>query len=106
MAPRSIQIVLAVEVAAPWRPTSRVVGNSPAGPPDEHRQSIVGNAVHGELLMLGIEIGQTSVAKYMARRRARRRRAGGHSFATMLTALRRWTFSWCRQSPFVRSMAC
>ena len=69
MAPRRVQIVLAVEVAAPWRPTSRVVGNSPAGPPDEHRQSIVGNAAHGELLKLGIEIGQTSVAKYMARRR-------------------------------------
>jgi len=50
VAPRRIQIVLAVEVAAPWRPTSCVVGNSPAGPPDEHRQSIVGNAVHGELL--------------------------------------------------------
>jgi|SRR6478752_3220582 len=26
--------------------------------------------IHGELLKLGIEIGQTSVAKYMARRRA------------------------------------
>jgi hypothetical protein len=25
--------------------------------------------IHGELLKLGIEIGQTSVAKYMARRR-------------------------------------
>ena len=30
--------------------------------------------IHGELLKLGIEIGQTSVAKYMARRRALRRR--------------------------------
>ncbi|WP_207382359.1 hypothetical protein [Nitrobacter sp. Nb-311A] len=26
--------------------------------------------IHGELLKVGIEIGQTSVAKYMARRRA------------------------------------
>jgi hypothetical protein len=26
--------------------------------------------IHGELLKLGIDIGQTSVAKYMARRRA------------------------------------
>ena len=29
-----------------------------------------GARIHGELLKLGIEIGQTSVAKYMARRRA------------------------------------
>ena len=40
--------------------------------------------IHGELLKLGIEIGQTSVAKYMARRR------GPPSL--------RWTFSWCRRS--------
>jgi hypothetical protein len=26
--------------------------------------------IHGELLKLGIDVGQTSVAKYMARRRA------------------------------------
>jgi hypothetical protein len=35
-----------------------------------HRQSVVGRArIHGELLKLGIHIDQTSVAKYMARRR-------------------------------------
>src|SRR3954470_20814315 len=42
----------------------------------------------GDLLKLGIEIGQTSVAKYMARRRARHK-DGGLSFATMLTVSRR-----------------
>jgi|SRR6478609_8826088 hypothetical protein len=48
--------------------------------------------IHGELLKLGIEIGQTSVAKYMARRRALRRRIGRRSFVTTLTVSRRWTF--------------
>ena len=97
-----------------WRWKSRRRGGRPAVSLEIRRlvrqMSIAsllwGTPLHGELLKLGIEIGQTSVAKYMARRRARRRRAGGHSFATMLTALRRWTFSWCRQSPFVRSTAC
>jgi transposase InsO family protein len=54
----------------PLRSTDCTVGNSPADPRDEHRQPVVGSAEnHGELLKLGIEIGQTSVAKYMARRR-------------------------------------
>jgi hypothetical protein len=44
---------------------------------------------HGELLKLDIDVGQTSVAKYMARRRNLPRRDGGRSFATMLTAARR-----------------
>ena len=40
--------------------------------------------IHGELLKLGIKIGQTSVAKYMARRRGPLpRRAGRRSFVTM-----------------------
>jgi hypothetical protein len=46
------------------------VGNSPTDPRDEHRQPVVGApSIRGEILKLGIEIGQTSVAKYMARRR-------------------------------------
>jgi hypothetical protein len=70
MAPRRVQIVLAVEVAAPWgRPTvapeirklirEMSIANSLWGAP----------RIHGELLKLGIDIGQTSVAKYMAKRR-------------------------------------
>jgi hypothetical protein len=45
--------------------------------------------IHGELLKLGIDIGQTSVAKYMARRRGGAdlcRRDGRHFFAIMRTA--------------------
>ena len=38
------QIVLALEIAAPLRPTNCAVGNSPADPRDEHRQPVVGSA--------------------------------------------------------------
>jgi hypothetical protein len=62
--------------------------------------------IHGELLKLGIDIGQTSVAKYMVRRRAPRPRAGGHSFAITLMGSLRWICSSCRQSRFACSMDC
>jgi hypothetical protein len=51
--------------------------------------------LHRELLKLGINIGQTSVAKYMARRRALPRRDGRRSFATVLRA--------CRNGPLRRA---
>jgi len=35
---------LALEIAAPLRPTNCTVGNSPADPRDEHRQPVVGSA--------------------------------------------------------------
>ena len=55
--------------------------------------------IHGELLKLGIDVGQTSVAKYMVRRRGDlRRRVGRPFFAIMRTASPRWTCSWCRPS--------
>ena len=58
---------IALEMLAPLRPTNCTVENSPADPKDEHRQPLWGAPrIHGELLKLGIEIGQTSVAKYMA----------------------------------------
>src|SRR6266480_4277755 len=38
------QIVLALEIEASLRPADCAVGNSPADPPDEHRQSVVGSA--------------------------------------------------------------
>src|SRR5271168_1922354 len=44
MAPGRLQIVLALEVEAPWRPTSCTAGDTQAYPPDEHRQSAVGSA--------------------------------------------------------------
>src|SRR6201997_3055263 len=46
LAPRRLQIVLALEIATPLRPTDGVVGNSPADPRDEHRQPVVGSAAN------------------------------------------------------------
>src|SRR5713101_3953339 len=70
LAPRRVQSLLALE--------SRTRGGRPKVPP-EIRQLIrdmsLANPlwgaprIHGELLKLGIDVGQTSVAKYMARRR-------------------------------------
>src|SRR5215471_12997419 len=45
--------------------------------------------IHGELLKLGIDVGQTTVAKYMARKGGHRREAGRPSFAIMPTVSRR-----------------
>jgi hypothetical protein len=39
--------------------------------------------IHGELLKLGIDIGQTTVARYMAKERRRHRRGGERSLAIM-----------------------
>ena len=60
--------------------------------------------MHGELLKLGIEVAQTSVTKYMARRR--QLRAGRRFSAITLMGLLRWTCSWCQQFRFSFSMAC
>ena len=57
---------------------------------------------------LGIDVGQTSVAKYpniWCGGGFLPRRDGGRSFVTMLMGLLRWTCSWCRQSRSGRSMA-
>ncbi|MCP1999990.1 hypothetical protein J2S34_002438 [Nitrobacter winogradskyi] len=47
----------------------------------------------GYISARGIRVGQTSVAKYMVRRGALRRRVGRRSFGNMLTALAQGTFS-------------
>lgn len=60
--------------------------------------------IHGELFKLGIEIGQTSVAKYMAKRRVRRKSPRRSS--AMPTASRRWICLWCRQSRSGFSIGC
>ena len=61
-----------------WRWKSRSRGGRPTTPADIRRlirEMSVANAlwgaprIHGELLKLGIDVGQTTVAKYMARRR-------------------------------------
>jgi hypothetical protein len=62
--------------------------------------------IHGELLKLGIEIGQTSVAKYMARSRVPPSQGRKTLLRNYADGTPRWTFSWCRQSSFVLSMDC
>jgi hypothetical protein len=98
-----------------WRWKSRPRPGRPAVPAEIRqliRQMSVANPlwgaprIHGELLKLGIDIGQTSIAKYMARRRGRRPRVGRRSYAIMPMALRQWICSWCRPSGFGCSMGC
>ena len=55
--------------------------------------------IHGELLKLGIDVGQTSVAKYMARRRRPPSRDGRRSCATMPMESHRSICLSFRQSP-------
>jgi hypothetical protein len=71
MASRPLPFILAMEIeSARWQANSSV-GDTQAYPRDEHCQSAVGAPrIHGELLKLGVDIGQTSVAKYMVKRRA------------------------------------
>jgi hypothetical protein len=67
---RWFPLVLAMEGAISRRQTKGAARNSPIDPGNESRPPAVGcSAIHGELLKLGIDIGQTSVAKYMARHR-------------------------------------
>jgi hypothetical protein len=40
------QFRMALEIATPLRSTNRAVGNSPADPPDEHRQPVVGGSAY------------------------------------------------------------
>jgi hypothetical protein len=95
-----------------WRWKSRRRCGRPTVPLRLIREVSVANPlwgaprIHGELLKLGIDVGQTSVAKYMARRRGPPRRDGRRSFATTLMALPRWTSSSCRQSRSGCSMDC
>src|SRR5215470_1828096 len=75
-----------------WRWKSRPLGGRPSVPMDIRRlireMSIANQLwgaprIHGELLKLGINVGQTTVAKYMAGDGGRRRRAGRPSCAIM-----------------------
>jgi hypothetical protein len=61
--------------------------------------------IHGELLKLGVENGQTSVAKYMARRRGPPSQAWKTFLRNHADGIAAMDL-WCRQSPFVRSTAC
>src|SRR5262249_32097462 len=58
--------LLALEVPTARRPAKDTGGHSPAHSP---RPLWGAPRIHGELLKLGIDVGQTTVAKYMVRRR-------------------------------------
>jgi transposase InsO family protein len=61
--------LLAVEIPLFWRPTEDRCGTACPDPAHERRKSAGGAPrIHGELLKLGFEIGQSSVAKYMVKR--------------------------------------
>jgi hypothetical protein len=70
LASRWFRSLLALEITTAQRSASDPRGHSPAHSRDERWQPLVGSAgIHGELLKLGIDVGQSTVAKYMARRR-------------------------------------
>jgi hypothetical protein len=61
--------------------------------------------IHSELLMLGIEVAESTVARYMTKRQARRRRVGKHFCATTLRRSHLSICSWFARSPSSCSMA-
>jgi putative transposase len=71
LAPQGIPAVLDVESASwPTRASTGVQRNTPTDSQDEPRESALGAPrIHGELLKLGIDIGETSVGKYIVHRR-------------------------------------
>jgi hypothetical protein len=61
---------LALEIASSRGQADGAAGSTPLDPCDEPCQPALGRTADaGELLKLGIDVGQTSVTKYMARRR-------------------------------------
>ena len=98
-----------------WRWKSRRRGGRPTVPPEIRkliREMSIANPlwgaprIHGELLKLGIDVGQTSVAKYIVKDENHRRKVGRRSFIIMPTASPRWICSSCRRSRFACSMDC
>ena len=98
-----------------WRWKSRRRGGRPTVAPEIRkliREMSIANSlwgapgIHGELLKIGIDIGQTSVASTWPSEGTRHPKAGGRSFAIMPTASPRWICSSYRQSDFVCSTAC
>ena len=67
---RLLSPLLAVEIASTGWSTSDRDGAARADPADEIENPLWGAPrIHGELLKLGIEVAQSSVAKYMVKRR-------------------------------------
>src|SRR5260370_21101055 len=66
-----LSLLLALEVAPIGRATADRNEAARIDPADEHGESALGAPrIHGELLKLGFEVAQSSVAKYMVKRRA------------------------------------
>jgi hypothetical protein len=93
-----------------WRWKSRSRGGRPRVPIEVRsliRRMSMENSqwgaprIHGELLKLGIEVAQSTVAKYMAKRHRPDR---GQTWQTFLcnhaAGIGPWTSSWCRPSTF------
>jgi hypothetical protein len=65
-----LSLLLALEVASSGRATADRYGAARVDSADERRKSVWGAPrIHGELLKLGFEVAQSSVAKYMVKRR-------------------------------------
>src|SRR5438876_4981673 len=61
--------LLALEIPLLWRPAPNRRGPARADPADESENPLWGAPrIHGELLKLGFEVAQSSVAKYMVKR--------------------------------------
>src|ERR1700692_2074279 len=99
-----------------WRWKSQRRGGRPTVAPEIRkliREMSIANPlwgaprIHGELLKIGIDIGQTSAwPGTWPSEESRHPKAGGRSFAIMPTASPRWICSSYRQSHFVCSTAC
>jgi hypothetical protein len=98
-----------------WRWKSRPCGGRPKTPLEIRqfiRKMSLANPlwdaprIHGELLKIGIDVGQTAVASIWRGEGDRRPRGGRRSFIITPTASRRWTYSWSRKSHSDCSMGC
>ena len=70
LAPRWVQVLLALEITAPRWPTKNTCGHSPPHSGDECGQPIMGRTTHSRrATQTRHRVGQTTVAKYMAKRR-------------------------------------
>jgi hypothetical protein len=70
LASRRLPSILALEIKTARWPSKDPAGDPSAHSRDQSRQPIMGAPrIHGELLKLGIDVGQITVAKYMARGR-------------------------------------
>jgi transposase InsO family protein len=71
LAQSRLSLLLALEIAPTGRATADRHAAARIDPPDERRKSALGAPrIHGELLKLGFEVAQSSVARYMVKRRA------------------------------------